>query len=129
MSHNALCKPHTTFWGRIAHWLCGPHNGLCSKSEYNDIVFKWNFGSWDHYPNRCNVDVSKQVMRKGKLTFNGPEAQPNKMTPMVRDLFRIKGVSGVILSPYRISIDKGGVFYWIDIQQSIEEVLRKHLIS
>jgi len=129
MSHSALCKPHTTLWDRIAHFLSGPHDGLRSRSEYNDIVFKWSFGSWDRYPNRCNIDVSKQVTKKGKLTFNGPEAQPNEMTPMVRDLFRIEGVSDVTLFPYQINIDKGGVFHWINIQQSIEEVLRKHLIS
>ena len=132
MSHSSLCKPHATLLGRIAHFLSSlfkPPNDLRSRSEYDDVVFKWGFGSWDYYPNRCNIDVSKRVTKKGKLSFNGPEAQPNEMTPMVQDLFQIRGVSSVTLFPYRVDIDKGGTFHWTDIQQPIEDVLRKHLVS
>lgn len=127
MSHSALCKPHKTLLGRFGHWLSGPHTGLRTRSQYDDIFFLWNFGPWEK-PDRCWIDVSKQVTLKGRLTFNGPEAQPAEMTPMVRELFAIKGVATVILLSYKIIIDKGNTFSWNELQQPVEDVLCKYLV-
>ena len=124
--HTTLCRHHS-FLGRIAHFLASPPN-LRTRSQYNSILFLWNFGPWEH-PNRCWIDVSEQVTPMAKLTFGGPEAQPDKMTPLVRDLFSIKGVASVTLSPYKVILDKGRTFSWMDIQQPVEDVLRRHLTS
>ena len=63
------------------------------------------------------------------MRLGGPEAQPDKMTPLVRDLFSIKGVASVTLSPYKVILDKGRTFSWMDIQQPVEDVLGRHLTS
>ena len=49
------------------------------------------------------------------------------MKVMVQELFGIKGAAAVMLLPYGVVIDKGTVFGWRNIQQPIEDVLRKHL--
>ncbi len=128
MSHSSLCKSHKTLWGRVTHFLSGPHGGrLRTESKYDNILFSWKFGPWEQ-PDRCWISVSEQVTQEGRLTFTGPKVQPNKMTPMVQELFGIKGVATITLLPYKIIIDKGA-FSWVDLQQPIEDVLRKHLIS
>jgi hypothetical protein len=71
--------------------------------------------------------VSEQVTRKSIITFSSPDSQKDKQTPMIQDLFQIKGVADLWIYPYRVFIRKGHVFTWDELVPKIEAVLRKHL--
>jgi len=80
-------------------------------------------------PGLCWVNVSERVTDKPELTFISRSSQPHNMTQMVSALFDIKGVSSVLLQPYRVSIGKGDVFSWEEILPFVDEVILEHLTA
>lgn len=80
-------------------------------------------------PDYCIIHVSERVIHRHVTTFDSPGAQPEEMTPMVHELFGVKGVSEIILRAYEVSIIKGSVFSWEEILPQVEAVILKHLTA
>lgn len=78
-------------------------------------------------PDMCIFHVSEVVTDQRILSFDSLNAQPEKKTPMVRELQSIKGLVRITIQPYMISIEKGRVFNWREILPRIDEVLLEHL--
>ncbi|TSC91982.1 MAG: hypothetical protein CEN90_97 [Parcubacteria group bacterium Licking1014_17] len=80
-------------------------------------------------PYQCYFHVSERVTLCSILSFDGPQSQPDKRTPLVDALFDIKGVKRVWLSPYEVTVRITPVFSWEELSPSIEKVLLKHLAT
>lgn len=52
-----------------------------------------------------------------------------KKTPLIYDLFRIKGIKRVIPNSYEVKIEKESVFDWQEILPEAEKIIIKHLIK
>ena len=50
---------------------------------------------------------------------------PNR--ELLRDLYEVNGVGNIIFTPYEITIQKGQMFEWYEMQPSLETVIRRHL--
>jgi len=77
----------------------------------------------------CTLHVSEALIESATLSFDGPTSQPRKITPMVRDLFSIRGVAHITLRPYEVEIRKGNVFSWQELLPSLERVVLEHLTA
>lgn len=79
------------------------------------------------YPNLnyCRLWVSGQLTREMILTFTSAE----KKTPLINDLFRIKGIKRVIPNSYEVKVEKESVFDWQEILPEAEKIIIKHLIK
>lgn len=80
-------------------------------------------------PDYCIVHVSEPVLSDTIVTFDSPDSQRNKSTPMVQDFFGIKGIVKVTLQRYQISILKGRVYRWEELLPDIEKIILKHLTA
>jgi hypothetical protein len=74
-------------------------------------------------PNYCTLHVSGQVTRDMILTFTSPE----KNTPMINDLFRIKGMKRITHEAYDVTIEKEDSFDWREILPEAEKIVIQHL--
>lgn len=75
----------------------------------------------------CTFSVSEKVTNQQVLTFESPASQPDKITPMVRELFGIKGVETVKLAPYTLKIEWAKVFKPREIMPQAKAIIIKHL--
>ncbi len=73
--------------------------------------------------------VSTELISVVALSFYSRDAQPEKQTEMVKQLFAIRGVTTVQLHPYKIRIEKARVFGWEELQPEIETTILKHLTA
>ena len=76
-------------------------------------------------PNYCTLNVTGQVTREMILTFTSQE----KKTPIINDLFRIKGIKRVIPEAYEVKLKKESVFDWQEILPEAEKIIIKHLVK
>jgi len=95
---------------------------LCYAYRNKDFRLKHQFYP---NPNYCTLRVSGQVTREMILTFTSPE----KKTPMINDLFRIKGIKRVTPEPYEVKLEKENVFDWQEILPEAEKIIIKHLVK
>lgn len=80
-------------------------------------------------PDCCTIHVSEPIIDNTILTFESPLWQLDKMTPMVKDLFDVKGISKVTLQRYTVSLMKGKVYRWEELISAIDEIVLKHLTA
>ena len=115
--------------GRLGIWLAKVGRALQTRYANWNSEFRLQPEFFPN-PDYCTLHVSEEVATEPWiLTFEGPEAQPKEMTPMVRNLFRVKGVSKVTLQRYEVSIGKGRVYDWKELLPQIEAILLKGLIA
>lgn len=74
-------------------------------------------------PNFCTLHVTGRVTRDMILTFTSPE----KNTPMVNDLSRIKGMKRITPEPYDVTIEKDDSFDWQQILPEAEKIIIQYL--
>lgn len=74
-------------------------------------------------PNYCTFHVSGQVTRDMILALTSPD----KNTPMIRDLSRIKGMKRITPEPYDVTIEKEVSFDWQEILLEAEKIIIRHL--
>jgi hypothetical protein len=80
----------------------------------------------------CLLHVSEPILAGSvrTLSFNGPEDQPKKITPLVKDLFcNVKGLTEVIIYRHKIAIMRTPVFQWREILPTAEEIVLRHLAA
>lgn len=77
----------------------------------------------------CTINVSEEVTSRTILSFDSRDSQPQERTPMVCELFNVKGVRTIYLKPYEISVIKGSVFSWREVLPDVERVILKHLAA
>lgn len=74
-------------------------------------------------PDYCTLHVSGQVARDMILAFTNPE----KNTPMINALSRIKGIKRIIPEPYDVTMEKEESFHWQEILPAAEKIVSQHL--
>ena len=81
--------------------------------------------------NYCVMHVSERVLSSNRsvVTFDHPTAQPEYMTPMISNIFKVRGVSEVILRDYIVAIVKARVYSWDEILPQVEAIVLKHLTA
>lgn len=109
-----LAQLGRTLQVRYANW----NSEFRLKHEIIELAYK-----------ECRVHVSEPVTRVSYLTFAASSEQPRQMTPMVRELFLIRGISQIHLTPYCVILRKGEVFSWEELLPDVEAVLLKHLVA
>ena len=84
---------------------------------------------YHNHPHMVTLNVSELITDMAYLTFSSPLQQQEKQTPLVKALFRVKGIKEVNLSPYTIHLHKGGVFSWSEILPEAEKIILKALAN
>jgi len=110
--------------GKFRMWVTKTRRTIQLFYAYRNKKFRLNR---KFYPNLnyCTLWVSGQVTREMILTFTSPE----KKTPLINDLFRIKGIKRVIPTPYEVKVEKESVFDWQEILPEAEKIIIKHLMK
>lgn len=105
-------------------WLRKTRRALQFLSAYwrRDFRLRHQF-----YPNPdyCSFHVSGKITREMILTFTSPE----KKTPLIDDLFRIKGVKRVILRHCEVMLEKESVSDWEEILPEAKKIIIQHLVK
>ncbi|HTX86686.1 MAG TPA: NifU N-terminal domain-containing protein [Candidatus Nanoarchaeia archaeon] len=77
--------------------------------------------------NWVDVHVSEMITTREVTTFRSKDSNHNFSTPLSKALFEIKGVVSFHFFPYKLQIEKAGVYYWSELLPQIEASLFKHL--
>lgn len=112
--------------GRFGIWLAKVGRALQVRYANWNGEFRLKLEYYPN-PNACTLHVSEAVTSEQILTFDSSAYQVEKMTPMVRALFDIRGVAKVTLRPYVVGIYKARVFSWQELLPSIERVVMDSL--
>ncbi len=74
----------------------------------------------EFFPNQeiVGIHLDEMVTKKMIETFDSP-VRPDycqeEWPPLVQDLFKIRGIKRVTLTPYEINLEKGSVFEWNEL--------------
>jgi hypothetical protein len=113
--------------GRFGIWLVKVGRVLQLRYANWNGEFRLEHEYPDSDPDICALHVSNVVTEKSILTFDSSDSQPKEITPMVQALFNIRGVTRVVLQPYKIWVSKARVFSWQEILPDAERVVLEHL--
>lgn len=69
-------------------------------------------------PDVVIVHVDKQIVKSIQV-WHGPNWNMERQPQLARDLFNVEGIVNLSISPYRIQIEKGGVFEWKEMISAI----------
>lgn len=115
--------------GKFGIWLVKVGRILQIRYANWNSEFRLKCHADENYAAQVTIEVSEPLTEETVLSFGGPSEQSGKQTPLVRDLFKIKGVSTIHLRRYRIDLYKGGVFSWDEILPSVEKTILAHLTA
>ena len=72
------------------------------------------------------IHIDKRVV--GSIeNWNSPDLNVESQPRLVRDLFSFDGVVQIFISPYEITIEKGGVFEWKEMTSAILHCIQTNL--
>jgi len=75
------------------------------------------------------IHTSSLMIDDHQLSFGYPSAQLEKQPSWVREIFKIRGVSGVFLFPYRVQVNWGRMFQPEEIVPQVERIIIKGLAA
>lgn len=78
-------------------------------------------------PDICCLHFSEPATTECILSYMGPNSQLDKQTPMIEELFKVRGITEMFLKPYELQIEKAKVFEWGEILPKAEKIVIKHL--
>src|SRR5216684_3243570 len=81
---------------------------------------------WTPNPSTIKYVVDQQLLASGAANFTSPEAAQGK-SPLAEKLMEIEGVTGVMIGTNFVTITKGEVGDWDELNEAVMRLLDEHL--
>jgi Fe-S cluster biogenesis protein NfuA len=81
---------------------------------------------WTPNPSTLKYVVDRALLARGAVNFTSPEVAAER-SPLAQKLFGIEGVTGVMIGSNFVTVTKGEVGEWDELNDKVMETLDRHL--
>jgi len=115
-------------WQRIVTATQGTYVHLKARLNPPKPAYRLMHNAKQNYQ-ICTFWVSEPMLtgHEDVLSFRSPRAQERKQSPLVKELFAIKGIDYVELVSYEIRVGRAEIYSWKELIKPVEAAIRKHL--